>query len=68
MFKTSKMHSAQNFGPQVVRPYPGAPGCVVLHEDPLLLAGGDGFVHSNFDGCVVSAQKMVQIVGQKFSP
>ena len=49
---------------QVSTPFVNSPGFVVLHEDPLLIAGGDGFVHSNFDGCVSSAQQIVQVIQQ----
>ncbi|XP_063968829.1 renalase-like isoform X1 [Lytechinus pictus] len=43
---------------QVSKPLAGAPGHVTIAEQPsyLLLAAGDGFSHSNFDGCIVSAE------------
>ena len=44
---------------QVQTAYPGEPGCVKLVETPLLLAGGDAFTHSNFDGCIASAEAVV---------
>jgi hypothetical protein len=47
---------------QVVKPFPGSPGYVTLNESPLLIAAGDGFVHSNFDGCVTSAMSVVKAV------
>jgi len=40
---------------QVHKPYPGTPGSLQLKEGPLLVAGGDAFTSSNFDGCVESA-------------
>lgn len=40
-------------------PIPDAPGCLVLHHSPLAVAGGDAFVHSNFDGCIESALSIV---------
>ena len=43
---------------QVRTPYPGEPGCVELHKGPLLLIGGDAFTHSNFDGCIDSAEAL----------
>ena len=51
----------------MVTPYPGSPGCLVLNEEPLLVAGGDGFTHSNFDGCVTSAESIVLVVKAKLS-
>lgn len=41
---------------QVQKAYSGEPGCLELCKTPLLLAGGDGFTHSNFDGCIRSAE------------
>ncbi|XP_011662386.2 renalase isoform X2 [Strongylocentrotus purpuratus] len=43
---------------QVSKPLAGAPGHVTIAEHPsyLLLAAGDGFSHSNFDGCIASAE------------
>lgn len=40
---------------QTSHPYPGEPGCVLLHSSPPLLAAGDSFTHSNMDGCLASA-------------
>ena len=40
---------------QTLKPYEGAPGAVVLHQGPTLVAAGDSFSHSNFDGCLASA-------------
>jgi len=36
-------------------PFEGTPGAVVLHQSPTLIAAGDSFSHSNFDGCIASA-------------
>ena len=45
---------------QVSRPYRNSPGCVVLSDDPApLIAAGDAFTHSNFDGCVASAKAVI---------
>jgi len=52
---------------QVVQPFSNSPGCVVLNENPLLIAGGDGFVHSNVDGCLKSSQKIVDVILEKLS-
>ena len=40
---------------QTSLPYEGAPGAVLLHRGPVLIAAGDSFSHSNFDGCLASA-------------
>lgn len=47
---------------QVLNSYPGSPGCVVISDNPLLIAGGDGFVGSNFDNCVTSGKSIVNEV------
>ena len=44
---------------QVTNSFEGSPGCVVLNKEPLLLVGGDGFSNSNYDGCLVSAEKLL---------
>lgn len=36
---------------QVHHGYSGSPGCVVLCNKPLIILAGDGFTHSNLDGC-----------------
>lgn len=43
---------------QVSKPFEGSPGTLVLDEGPshILLLAGDGFSHSNFDGCIASAE------------
>lgn len=41
---------------QVSRPLAGTPGFAILEREPLLIVGGDGLMHSNFDGCLKSAK------------
>ena len=41
---------------QTSSPFPGSPGAALLHATPPLLGAGDSFSHSNFDGCLASAQ------------
>ncbi|CAN0436701.1 renalase isoform X1 [Lampetra fluviatilis] len=45
---------------QVTRPVGGSAGHMVLSAEPLILCAGDGFTHSNFDGCVKSALSAVE--------
>ncbi|KAM3913380.1 renalase isoform 2-T2 [Leptodactylus fuscus] len=45
---------------QVTEPFPESPGQITLHSKPFLLCGGDGFTHSNFDGCTASALRIVE--------
>ncbi|XP_061491382.1 renalase isoform X2 [Rhineura floridana] len=45
---------------QVTKAFPGSPGQITLHMKPFLVCGGDGFIHSNFDGCIDSAMSIVQ--------
>ncbi|XP_064118040.1 renalase-like isoform X1 [Macrobrachium nipponense] len=47
---------------QVTSAYPGLPGCVSLADG--LVIGGDGFTHSNMDGCIESAKSIVDVVVQ----
>eukprot|EP00092_Neocalanus_flemingeri_P003353 GFUD01003591.1.p1 GENE.GFUD01003591.1~~GFUD01003591.1.p1 ORF type:complete len:352 (-),score=66.80 GFUD01003591.1:160-1215(-) len=47
---------------QVHHPYHGTPGSLELSTAPLLLAGGDAFTSSNFDGCVDSALSILERV------
>ena len=49
---------------QVVQPYPGSPGCVVLSHKPLVVATGDGFSESTFEGCVYAADATVNTLVQ----
>jgi len=51
---------------QVQEPYDGTPGHIVLNENPLVLCAGDGFTHSNFDGCVDSALSTVEYFKARF--
>nr|XP_056705250.1 renalase isoform X2 [Euleptes europaea] len=45
---------------QVTKAFLGCPGQITLHTKPFLLCGGDGFIHSNFDGCIESAMSIVE--------
>ncbi|NXG46205.1 RNLS Renalase, partial [Psilopogon haemacephalus] len=47
---------------QVTRAVPNCPGQMILHIQPLLICGGDGFTHSSFDGCLDSAVSLVEAV------
>lgn len=47
---------------QVSRPYPGTPGYVVLSERPLVVATGDAFSGSNFEGCLQAAQATAKLI------
>ncbi|XP_071540579.1 renalase-like isoform X3 [Panulirus ornatus] len=47
---------------QVTSAYPGLPGYVALADG--LIAGGDGFTHSNMDGCIESAKSLAAAVVQ----
>ncbi|KAM9462421.1 renalase isoform 1-T1 [Clarias gariepinus] len=47
---------------QVTRSVAGCPGQMTLLAKPLLVCGGDGFTHSNFDGCVESALKLFEVL------
>ncbi|XP_063262234.1 renalase isoform X3 [Prinia subflava] len=47
---------------QVTRAVPNCPGQMVLHTQPLLICGGDGFTRSNFDGCIESAVSLAEAV------
>ncbi|KAM4623696.1 renalase isoform 2-T2 [Polymixia lowei] len=47
---------------QVLSAVPGCPGQMTLHDEPLLVCGGDGFIHSNFDGCVESALRVFDVL------
>ena len=44
---------------QVSRGVEGSPGCAVFCDKPLLIACGDAFTHTNFDGCIESALSVV---------
>ncbi|XP_042313743.1 renalase isoform X2 [Sceloporus undulatus] len=47
---------------QVTKAFPGNPGQITLHAKPFLVCGGDGFTHSNFDGCIDSATSIVEVL------
>ncbi|KAK6169362.1 hypothetical protein SNE40_020431 [Patella caerulea] len=49
---------------QVHKPYAGKEGCIVLQEKPLVIVGGDGFTHSGFDGCVDSAESIINSINK----
>ncbi|XP_072413934.1 renalase isoform X3 [Chiloscyllium punctatum] len=46
---------------QVINSIPNFPGQMTLKEQPLLVCGGDGFTHSNFDGCTESALTILDV-------
>lgn len=47
---------------QVTSAFPGLPGSVTVAEG--LVVGGDGFTHSNMDGCIESAKAVAEAVAQ----
>jgi predicted NAD/FAD-dependent oxidoreductase len=47
---------------QVTTPYTNSPGCILLNESIPILAGGDCFTRSTFNGCIESAQKICEMV------
>jgi len=47
---------------QVITPYNNKPGCILLNEKIPILAGGDCFTHSTFNGCIESAFKICETV------
>ncbi|XP_075279377.1 renalase isoform X2 [Opisthocomus hoazin] len=47
---------------QVIKAMPNFPGQMILHTQPLLICGGDGFTCSNFDGCLDSAMSLAEAV------
>ncbi|XP_053839806.1 renalase isoform X3 [Vidua macroura] len=47
---------------QVTRAVAKCPGQMILHTQPLLICGGDGFTRSNFDGCIESAMSLAEAV------
>lgn len=50
---------------QVTSAFPGLPGSVMVADG--LVVGGDGFTHSNMDGCIESAKAVVEAVAQYVS-
>ncbi|XP_017654801.1 renalase isoform X2 [Nannospalax galili] len=47
---------------QVTNSAADCPGQMTLHHNPFLVCGGDGFTHSNFDGCIASALSVLQVL------
>ncbi|KFZ51735.1 Renalase, partial [Antrostomus carolinensis] len=47
---------------QVTKAVPNCLGHMILHTQPLLICGGDGFTRSNFDGCIDSAMSLAEAV------
>jgi len=47
---------------QVTTPYNNSPGCILLNESIPILAGGDCFTQSTFNGCIESAFKICETV------
>ncbi|XP_051002303.1 renalase [Acomys russatus] len=45
---------------QVTSSAANSPGQMTLHLNPFLVCAGDGFTHSNFDGCITSALSVVE--------
>ncbi|ESO87424.1 hypothetical protein LOTGIDRAFT_127891 [Lottia gigantea] len=52
---------------QVHKSYANKPGCIILESRPLVVLGGDGFTHSGFDGCIDSAEKIVDTLNKVLS-
>ena len=51
---------------QVHQPYENCPKAIILNENPLLIAGGDGFMpKSGFDSCLDSASAITDILNDK---
>ncbi|NWR71981.1 RNLS Renalase, partial [Centropus unirufus] len=47
---------------QVTKAVPNCHGQMILHTQPLLICGGDGFTCSNFSGCIDSAMSLAEAV------
>nr|XP_034352680.1 renalase isoform X2 [Arvicanthis niloticus] len=47
---------------QVTNSVANTPGQMTLHLKPFLVCGGDGFTHSNFDGCIASALSVMKVL------
>ncbi|KAL5234443.1 hypothetical protein ACI65C_001853 [Semiaphis heraclei] len=47
---------------QVTTPYNNSPGCILLNESIPIIAGGDSFTQSTFNGCIESAFKICETV------
>eukprot|EP00794_Sanderia_malayensis_P012281 gene12281-13546_t len=50
---------------QVYKAYPNTPGCVVLSDVPVLIAGGDSFSQSTFDGCILSSTSIIDKLAER---
>ncbi|CAL1295385.1 unnamed protein product [Larinioides sclopetarius] len=44
----------------LTEPYVDTPGCVVIHDYPCLISGGDSYTESSFNGCITSAVIIVE--------
>lgn len=53
---------------QVLTSVPDCPGHMTVLDRPALVCGGDAFSHSNFDGCVESAQSVVAALRVALKP
>ncbi|KAF1573759.1 UNVERIFIED_CONTAM: Renalase, partial [Eudyptes pachyrhynchus] len=47
---------------QVTSSVSDRPGQMTLHLKPFLVCGGDGFTHSNFNGCISSALSVMKVL------
>lgn len=47
---------------QVTTPYTNSPGCVLLNESIPIIAGGDCFTQSTFNGCIESAFQICETI------
>lgn len=47
---------------QVVSAYNNTPGCIILNESIPIIAGGDCFTQSTFNGCIESAYKIYETI------
>ena len=47
---------------QVYKAYVGTPGCIILLNNPLIIATGDAFTHSNLEGCIVASHSTTDTV------
>ena len=51
---------------QVSTPYDGGPGCLVISDSsPLVVLAGDGFSHSNLDGCISSGDAVFEVIKKR---
>lgn len=57
--RTGSGHHGRYRPLQVLTSVPDCPGHMTILDRPALVCGGDAFSHSNFDGCVESAQSVV---------